>query len=96
MSEVIAHCARLPLALAITAARAATGRRSLAELASDLRESQHRLDALDLPDPAMSVRSVFAWSLAGLSDQAARLFGLLGLSPGPDISIAGAASLAGL
>jgi DNA-binding SARP family transcriptional activator/tetratricopeptide (TPR) repeat protein len=95
VSEVIAHCARLPLALAITAARAATGRRSLAELASELRESQHRLDALDLPDPAMSVRSVFAWSLTGLSDQAARLFGLLGMSPGPDISIAGAASLAG-
>jgi tetratricopeptide (TPR) repeat protein len=95
-SEVIECCARLPLALTITAARAATGaRRSLAELASDLRESQGRLDALDLADQAMSVRSVFACSFAGLSDPAARLFRLLGISPGPEISIAGAASLVG-
>jgi DNA-binding SARP family transcriptional activator/tetratricopeptide (TPR) repeat protein len=96
VSEVIACCARLPLALTITAARAATGvRRSLAELASDLRKSQSRLDALELEDEAMSVRSVFACSLAGLSDPAARLFRLLGVSPGPEVSIAGAASLIG-
>jgi DNA-binding SARP family transcriptional activator len=96
VGEVIAHCARLPLALAISAARTSTGaRRSLAELASELHESQGRLDALDLADSTMSVRSVFACSFAALSEPAGRLFRLLGISPGPDISIAGAASLAG-
>jgi tetratricopeptide (TPR) repeat protein len=39
---------------------------------------------------------VFSWSYATLTTPAARLFRLLGLHPGPDISTAAAASLAGL
>jgi tetratricopeptide (TPR) repeat protein len=42
------------------------------------------------------VRAVFSWSYRALGDPAARLFRLLGLHPGPDISIPAAASLAGI
>jgi len=42
------------------------------------------------------VRAVFSWSYERLSPPAARLFRLLGLHPGPDISTAAATSLAGL
>jgi tetratricopeptide (TPR) repeat protein len=43
-----------------------------------------------------SVRAVFSWSLDHLAAPAARIFGLLGLHPGPDITIPAAASLAGI
>jgi DNA-binding SARP family transcriptional activator/tetratricopeptide (TPR) repeat protein len=94
-AQIIAHCARLPLALAITAARAATGPRwSLADLAGELRDSRSRLDALDLSDTAMSVRNVFGWSYRALSPDAARMFRMIGVNPGPDVSVTAAASLA--
>jgi tetratricopeptide (TPR) repeat protein len=97
VQAITAACARLPLALAIVAARAAAHPRfSLAALAAELRDSHARLDALTGEDPASDVRVVFSWSYQGLTAQAARLFRLLGLHPGPDISTAAAASLAGL
>jgi tetratricopeptide (TPR) repeat protein/DNA-binding XRE family transcriptional regulator len=96
-AELIRLCARLPLALAITAARASAhpGLR-LAELARELRNAQQRLDALDTGDPATSARTVFSWSLGHLPTLTARLFGLLSHHPGPDITIPAAASLGGL
>ena len=54
-----------------------------------------RLDALETGDPAASVRAVFSWSYRQLSGAAARMFRLLGLHPGPDITVPAAASLAG-
>ena len=39
---------------------------------------------------------MFSWSCRLLSEDAARLFGLLGLHPGPDISVRAAASLAAI
>jgi tetratricopeptide (TPR) repeat protein/transcriptional regulator with XRE-family HTH domain len=94
--EIVRQCARLPLALAIAAARAATGGDvALAALADQLRDQRGRLDVLDTADPATDVRAVFSWSYAGLGAPAARLFRLLGLHPGPDIGGAAAASLAG-
>ncbi len=97
-SKLIELCSRLPLALSIVAARAAARPLlPLAALARELADAQGRLDALDAGDPVASVRAVFSWSCAQLSDLAAvRLFRLLGLHPGPDFSIAAAASLAGL
>ena len=93
--ELIGYCANLPLALAITAARAATNSRlSLAGLSAGLRDSRRRLDALELTDTSVSVRHIFASSYDALSDDAARMFRLLGISPGPEISTAAAASLA--
>jgi tetratricopeptide (TPR) repeat protein len=89
-------CSRLPLALSIVAARAAARPGlPLADLARELTDAQGRLDALDAGDPAASVRAVFSWSCRQLSEPAARLFRLLGLHAGPDISLAAAASLAG-
>jgi DNA-binding SARP family transcriptional activator/tetratricopeptide (TPR) repeat protein len=97
VSEITGLCAGLPLALAIAAARAADRPRfPLAELAAELRGAHGRLDALDAGDPAASVRAVFSWSIWQLSSAAARMFRLLGLHPGPDISAPAAASLAGV
>jgi DNA-binding SARP family transcriptional activator len=95
--QIIALCARLPLALAITAARAAARPAiPLAALAGELSAEQDRLDALDTGDQATSVRAVFSWSYGQLAESAAHMFRLLGLPPGPDISLAAAASLAGV
>jgi DNA-binding SARP family transcriptional activator len=93
--QIAALCAYLPLALAIAAAQAAARPRfALMQLAAELREAADRLDALDAGDPAASIRSVFSWSYQQLSPPAARMFRLLGLHPGPDISVPAAASLA--
>jgi DNA-binding SARP family transcriptional activator/tetratricopeptide (TPR) repeat protein len=94
---IIERCARLPLALAIAAARAATRpKASLADLAADLSERRDRLDALSTGEDGTDVRAVFSWSYRTLGPAAARLFRLLGLHPGADISASAAASLAGL
>ncbi|WP_089155429.1 AfsR/SARP family transcriptional regulator [Micromonospora sp. NBS 11-29] len=92
-----ALCARLPLALAIVAARAATNPQlSLTDLVANLTEAGTRLDVLADPDPAADLRAVFSWSYAALTPDAARLFRQLGLHLGADITAEAAASLAGL
>jgi DNA-binding SARP family transcriptional activator/Tfp pilus assembly protein PilF len=97
VDDIIALCAGLPLALAIVAARATTHPTfPLAGLASDLRESHGGLDAFVSEDTATDLRAVFSWSYQALGDQAARLFRLLGLHPGPSIGAPAAASLTGL
>ena len=96
VDQIARLCAYLPLALAITAAEAtAHPRFPLAALAAELADTAGRLDALDTGDAAASVRAVFSWSIRQVSDESARMFRLLGLHPGPDISVASAASLAG-
>ena len=95
--ELARLCARLPLALAVTAARAATRPDfTLATLAAELRDTRGRLDALTTGEDATDVRAVFSWSYHHLSSPGARMFQLLGLHPGPDITTHAAASLAGL
>ncbi|MCG7204841.1 ATP-binding protein [Streptomyces arenae] len=95
--EIVAHCAGLPLALAVVAARAAgSPHRPLGTLARELREERNRLDALDAGEVAAQVRAVLSWSYRALSHGAARLFRLLGLHPGPDAGLAAVAALAGL
>jgi DNA-binding SARP family transcriptional activator len=94
IGEIATLCAHLPLALAVAAARAAARPRfPLAQLAAELRDTAGRLDALDAGDPAASVRAVFSWSYQQLGEGAARMFRLLGLHPGPDISVPAAGSL---
>jgi DNA-binding SARP family transcriptional activator/tetratricopeptide (TPR) repeat protein len=96
VDEIVERCARLPLALAIVAARAATSPGlPLSALAAELRDARGDLDAFDGGDATTQVRAVFSWSYHALVPSAARLFRLLGLHPGPDISAAAAASLAG-
>jgi DNA-binding SARP family transcriptional activator/tetratricopeptide (TPR) repeat protein len=95
VAEVITQCARLPLALAIAAARAATRPAlPLAALADELRDVRGRLDGLSVGDDATSLKAVFSWSCRLLSEPAERMFRLLGAHSGPDISAAAAASLA--
>ncbi len=97
VEEMINRCARLPLALAVVAARATTHPRlPLRALAAELRDADARLDVLAGDDPTSDVRAVFSWSYRALTPDAARLFRLLGLPPGPDLSASAAASLAGL
>jgi transcriptional regulator with XRE-family HTH domain/tetratricopeptide (TPR) repeat protein len=97
VSEIARLCACLPLALAVAAARVvARPRLLLATMAAELRDSSNRLEALDISDPISSVRDVFSWSYQQLSPGAARMFRLLGLHPGPDISVPAAASLAAI
>jgi tetratricopeptide (TPR) repeat protein/transcriptional regulator with XRE-family HTH domain len=95
IDRIAGLCACLPLALSVAAARAAARPGlPLASLAAELADSGVRLDTLDSGDPAASVRAVFSWSTRQLTDQAARMFRLLGLHPGPDVTVPAAASLA--
>ena len=96
VDDIVASCARLPLALAIVAARAVTHPEfSLETLAGERREPGNGLDAFDGGDQATRVRTVFSWSYRTLTPGAARMFRLLGLHPGPDVAPPAAASLAG-
>lgn len=97
VTELAALCARLPLALSVVVARAAAApKMPLSSLAAELTELGGRLDALDAGDPAASVRTVLSLSYRHLPGSSARMFRLLGLHPGPDVSVAAAASLAGV
>jgi DNA-binding SARP family transcriptional activator/tetratricopeptide (TPR) repeat protein len=96
-AELVACCAGLPLAISIAAAQAATHPGfPLATLAADLADDATRLDGLDTGEASASVRSVLSCSYRALGTSAASLFGLLGLAPGPDISLAAATSLGGM
>jgi tetratricopeptide (TPR) repeat protein len=95
-AELTSLCARLPLALAIIAARAAASPGfPLSGLAAELRDTRHRLDALSTGEDATDTRAVFSCSYQSLDPSVARMFRLLGIHPGPDITAAAAASLAG-
>jgi DNA-binding SARP family transcriptional activator/tetratricopeptide (TPR) repeat protein len=97
VGELIELCARLPLAVSIAIARAAAHPSfPLARLVTELRDASGRIDALDTGDPGSSVRAVFSWSYQNLNRIAARVFRMLSVHPGPDISIPAAASLTGL
>lgn len=97
VSEIVEHSAGLPLALSVTCARAeARPALKLTHLAAELADARGRLDALSTGEVTTDLRAVFSWSADKLSDQAARMFRLLGLHHGPDISAAAAASLAAI
>ncbi|MEU8081997.1 BTAD domain-containing putative transcriptional regulator [Catellatospora citrea] len=96
VEEIIDRCARLPLALAIAAARAAIDpRKSLSDVARRLAEAESHLDPFAGPDTTTDIRAVFSWSYQLLRPAAARLFRLLGLHHGDAISVPVAASLTG-
>ncbi|WP_211762599.1 AfsR/SARP family transcriptional regulator [Kutzneria sp. CA-103260] len=95
VQDLLSRCGGFPLALSIVAGRAeAQPDFPLAVLADELRESG--LDALDDADPAASLPAVLARSYVALPPEQAKVFGLLGLAPGPDIGLAAAAALTGL
>ncbi|TDC34079.1 hypothetical protein E1211_18125 [Micromonospora sp. 15K316] len=97
IDAIIASCGRLPLALSVVAARAASlPRTPPAQIAAELARAPGSLDGFDDDDPQTGLRAVFSWSYQALSVPAARLFRLLPIHPGPDFSIAAAAGLAGV
>ncbi|MEV4397949.1 BTAD domain-containing putative transcriptional regulator [Nonomuraea sp. NPDC049607] len=94
---IVDRCGRLPLALAIVAAR--TVRRSdlpLAEIAAGLDRAGADLEPFADTDPAIDLRTVFGRSYRELPEEAARLFRRLGGQAGPHLALAAVASLAGL
>jgi tetratricopeptide (TPR) repeat protein/DNA-binding XRE family transcriptional regulator len=95
--QVAERCGRLPLALCIAAARAAMRPDlPLARVAADLADAQGKLDVLAAAGDAQAdVRAAFSWSYETLTPASRRMFRLLGLHPGPDISAEAAVSLAG-
>ena len=94
---ILDRCARLPLAIAVAAASAASAPGvPLGTLAARLREAADTLPTLSGGDPATDLRDVFTWSYRMLSPDAARLLRLLGLHPGPDLVGDAAASLGGV
>ncbi len=98
LAELARLCARLPLALRIAAERAASHpHMRLDDLIADLRDESALWSALSIGDEeeADAVRSVFTWSYRALSVDAARLFRLLGLHPGPEFGTGAVAALVG-
>ncbi|MFS8101554.1 tetratricopeptide repeat protein [Lentzea alba] len=86
VADLIAFCAGLPLALAVLASRAAD------DPTLTLRALADELAASDLPD---SVETVFTSSYRTLDPATARLFRLIALATGPDISLDAASALDG-
>jgi len=97
VDEIAERCGRLPLALAIVAARAATRPSfTLASIAAELRAPADGLDAFSSPGGDADLRAIFSWSYGALDPAAARLFRLLALHPGPAVGLAAMAGLAGV
>ncbi|MEV0530957.1 BTAD domain-containing putative transcriptional regulator [Kitasatospora sp. NPDC050463] len=96
-TEIIRLCGRLPLAMAVVAARAELDPSfPLQALVDDLRQTHGDLDAFTGFDSSTDVRTVFSWSYRSLDEHAARLFRFLALHPGPHITAPAAAGLVGL
>ncbi|MFI6585613.1 AfsR/SARP family transcriptional regulator [Embleya sp. NPDC050493] len=96
-SEIIRLCGRLPLAMAVVAARAELDPSfPLGAIVEDLRHTRGDLDAFTGFDSSTDVRTVFSWSYRSLDEPAARLFRFLALHPGPHITAPAAAGLVGL
>ncbi|MBM2614281.1 tetratricopeptide repeat protein [Actinoplanes sp. LDG1-06] len=97
VKAIITACARLPLALALATAHAATRPTlTLGMLAEALADRRHRLETLAGDAPSTDIEAVFSWSYHTLTASGARLFRHLGLHVGPDISASAATSLAGV
>lgn len=95
VADLARLCGHLPLALRIAAQRIASRPHlKLADLAGELAAERDRLDVLADDAEVPAVRAAFSWSYQALPPDAARLFRLLGLHPGPDISLPAAAVLA--
>lgn len=103
LAELVRICAGLPLAARISAAQLAEDQHlSLGEQVRELqgddaggvRLSALRLDAIG-EEPEASIQAAFDLSYRRLDPVSARLFSLLGLVPGPDVSAEVAAALSG-
>lgn len=95
-AAIAARCACLPLALRVAAERAVhRPQLTLAAMAAELEDERRTLDVLTTGEDDSTIRSVFSWSYRRLAPATARMFRLLGLHPGAEVSIPAAAALAG-
>ena len=96
-AEVVELCGRLPLAVAITAERAARmASTELADVAAELRDERQRLRHLAAGDDERSdLRAVFELSYARLEPESALLFRYLSLLPHGPFDIASVVALTG-
>jgi DNA-binding SARP family transcriptional activator/predicted negative regulator of RcsB-dependent stress response len=84
IAQIIELCGHLPLAMRVAATAYLHSARPLPDFVTEL-EQHDRLSALSIADdPRATVRAVFDMSYRTLSGDAARLFRLLSLVPGPD------------
>jgi tetratricopeptide (TPR) repeat protein len=95
VTEIVALCGRLPLAIRIAAARLRHRPAwNLADLAERLHDQTRRL--AELHSGQRSVTTAIDLSYDHLEPQRQCVFRLLGLNPGPDIDTLAAAALTGL
>lgn len=91
VDRLVSLCGGLPLALTIAADLLARRPGQAASLLSD-RADTAPLEVLD----AARLRSIFSWSYDALSAEDATMFRLIGLHPGPDLSLPAASALSGV
>ncbi|WP_203756578.1 AfsR/SARP family transcriptional regulator, partial [Actinoplanes cyaneus] len=94
LDEIIERCGRLPVALSLLAARMYDT--PLSDILADLRAKRHNLDVFTDANLDNNLRAVFAGSYDRLSPEAARLFRLLSVHPGPDVTEEALAGLLGV
>jgi tetratricopeptide (TPR) repeat protein len=99
LQEIAALCGCLPLALQISAALLkAEPHRPVADLLEDLQDFNNRLRALQYDDGegrSVAVKAAFDLSYDRLKPEQARVFRLMSLCPGQEVSLEAAAALAG-
>ncbi|APU12458.1 AfsR/SARP family transcriptional regulator [Actinoalloteichus fjordicus] len=87
LDRLASLCGNLPLALRIAAARlAGDAEVTVSELIDELADERRRLGALRAGDSQISVRGAFELTYRRLTPEAARLFRLVGVHPGVEMS----------
>jgi DNA-binding SARP family transcriptional activator/tetratricopeptide (TPR) repeat protein len=94
LSEIIERCGRLPVALSLLAARMYDT--PVRVILADLRAKRSGLDVFSDVNLDNDLRAVFAGSYDRLPPEAARLFRMLSVHPGPDITEEAMAGLMGV
>jgi DNA-binding SARP family transcriptional activator/Tfp pilus assembly protein PilF len=95
-ADVARQCAYLPLALTVAAARAAVlPGFTLSALSGELADSAMLPHTLNAGERDADVWAVLSWSYRAASPAAKRMFRLLSLHPGPDLTAEAAAHLTG-
>lgn len=95
LAELAYLCSYLPLALRIAGEKISNHLDDIDTLIRDLSQKDNRLSALGTDDDESSeVRAVFFWSYKDLPADAAKMFRLIGLHSGAEISVGAAAALA--
>ncbi|WP_410658372.1 helix-turn-helix domain-containing protein [Amycolatopsis sp. lyj-112] len=93
--SIVRRCGRLPMAVLIAAEHLQQRPDcTLGKMADRLATDRHRLDLFTSPDPTVNIHGVIDLSYLALPPAAARLFRLLGISPGCTVSADSAAVLA--